>query len=92
MVSRLEAKKSGLGLILGLLLLLLALAAGLRAALGLEVLVVDSKSLIDLGAESSVVLEPVSYELVNCYVQRGDRGTMLTGEPARCCPSPTTCR
>jgi len=91
MVSLLDAK-SGLSLILGLLLLLLTLAAGLRAALGLEVLVVDSKGLVDLGAESSVILETVPYELVNCFVQRGDRGTMLTGEPAQCCPSPTTCR
>jgi hypothetical protein len=57
--SESEPRKSSLGLLLSLLLLLLGLAAGLRAALGLQVLVVDGESLIDLGAQSSVILEAV---------------------------------
>lgn len=55
------AKKGGLSLLLRLLLLLLALTAGLGATLGLEVLVVDSESLVDLGTQSGVILETVSW-------------------------------
>lgn len=47
----------GLSLLLSLLLLLLALA-GLGAALGLEILVVDGQSLVDLGTQSAVILKP----------------------------------
>lgn len=48
----------GLSLLLGLLLLLLAITS-LRATLGLEVLVVDSESLINLGAQSGIILKTV---------------------------------
>lgn len=62
----------GLSLLLGLLLLLLALTS-LGAALGLEILVVDGQSLVDLGAQSAVVLKPARYELANCS-ERGRDG------------------
>lgn len=68
----------GLGslLRLGLLLLLLALTT-LTATLGLEVLVVDGKSLINLGTESRVILkakicisDPFSWEKGDMYTYR----------------------
>ncbi len=56
---RSDAKKmGGLSLLLGLLLLLLALA-GLGTTLGLEVLVVNGESLIDLGTQSGIILKTV---------------------------------
>jgi len=54
-----DAEKSGsLGLLLGLLSLLLLGFTTLRT-LSLQVLVVDGESLVNLGAQSGIVLETV---------------------------------
>jgi hypothetical protein len=53
--ARSDAEKlRRLNLLLGLLLLLLAFAL---ASLGLQILIVDRESLVDLGAEGSIILE-----------------------------------
>ena len=58
-----------LGLSLGLLLLL-----GLALALSLDVLVVDCKSLVDLGLESSLILN-TSTKLASCFELTVGTGT-----------------
>lgn len=65
---------------LALLLLLLLLSTLTLATLGLDVLVVDSESLVNLGLESGIILDAVNV-LAGCTVMVNSRGAyrVLTG-------------